>query len=85
MHESGESGSSRLDGETTGRAEEHAFTKRSPVAPPLTDHTKGRSPVAPPLTDHTKGRSPVAPPLTDHNQGPRQAPAHRPEDAATGG
>jgi hypothetical protein len=29
------------------------------VAPPLTDHTKGRSPVAPPLTDHTKGRSPA--------------------------
>lgn len=58
------------DREPTGRVDDRPFTKRgSLVAPPLTDHTKGRSPVAPPLTDHTKGCNPVPPPLTDHTEG----------------
>jgi hypothetical protein len=61
MRESGGS-STGHNRETTGRANDYPITKgRSPVPPPLTDHTKGRSPVAPPLTDHTKGRSPVLP------------------------
>ena len=42
--------------EITGRASDYSVAKgRTPVPPPLTDHTKGRSAVAPPLTDHTKG------------------------------
>jgi hypothetical protein len=74
MRESGGS-SAGHDRETTDPANDHPFTKgRSPVAPPLTDHTQGRSPVAPPLTDHTKGRSAVAPPLTDHTQGRSAVP-----------
>jgi hypothetical protein len=69
MRESGGS-SAGQDRETTGRANDHPFTKgRSAVAPPLTDHTKGCSPLPPPLTDHTEGRSAVAPPLTDHTKG----------------
>jgi hypothetical protein len=68
MRESGGS-SPGHDRETTGRENDHPFTKRSSVAPPLTDHTKGCNPVAPPLTDHTKGCNPVAPPLTDHTKG----------------
>jgi hypothetical protein len=72
MRESGGS-STGHNRETTRRANDYPFAKkRSPVPPPLTDHTKGRSPVAPPLTDHTKGRSPVAPPLTDHTGPPRK-------------
>src|SRR5256885_12176660 len=74
MRESGGSSTGRKR-ETTGRANDYPLAEgRSPVAPPLTDHTKGRSPAPPPLTDHTKGRSPVAPPLTDHTNGRSPAP-----------
>jgi hypothetical protein len=76
MRESGES-RTELSRETTGRANDHPFTKRrNSVAPPLTDYTQGRSSVAPPLTDHTQGRNPVAPPLTDYTQ--RRSPVAPP-------
>ena len=61
MRESGGSSTGRKR-ETPGRADDYPLAEgRSPVAPPLTDHTKGRSPAPPPLTDHTKGRSPAPP------------------------
>src|SRR5215472_11874667 len=82
MRESG-GNSTGHNRETIGQADDYPVTNgRSPVPPPLTDHTKGRSPVPPPLTDHTKGRSPVAPPLTDHTKGPSPVPPHHPESAS---
>jgi hypothetical protein len=82
MRESGGS-STGHNRETTGRADDHSLTKgRSPLPPPLTDHTIGASPVALPLTDHTIGRGPLPPPLTDHTKRRRPIDPDPPEGAS---